>query len=507
MTKPSSSELIGQTIKKARLKQGLSQAALAARLKTSQSNVNQLEKGARNLNLKTIDRLSQALGYPIINASGQQANLKISGGRTLSGELEINPSKNSTCFLLLASLLNRGVTILENINQTEETNRLIEVLKSLGASCFWLKESVLEIRRPSQLKVGQINKESGSLTRSAILLVSLLANEGGFEPTSGGCQLGKRSNTAHYLALSQLGLKFSQKNQGLKVSGSLSPSKKPIIMYESGDTASANAILAAAQIPEKTKLKFVSANYQVYDLCVFLKKLGVEIKGLGTTTLEIVGFARPPKVEIVYQPLEDPVETMTLLALAIATDSKIKLKRAPLDYLELELGRLELMGAKIKRSQPYLAANGSSVLVDLTIDRHRGKLKALNDKISARPFPGLNIDNLPYFVPIASVVQGTTLIHDWVYENRAIYYTSLNQLGAKIDLADPHRVFVHGPTEWRPANISCPQALRPATIILIAMLAAPGSSTLYNTYTVNRGYHQLVQRLSKLGAQLETIYS
>ena len=122
------------------------------------------------------------------------------------------------------------------------------------------------------------------------------------------------------------------------------------------------------------------------------------------------------------------------------------------------------------------------------------------------PFPGLNIDNLPFFVPIATQAKGTTLIHDWVYENRAIYYMELSKLRANIILADPHRVYVEGPTKLRGAEVICPPALRPAAIILIAMLAAEGSSILRNVYSINRGYENLVQRLQSIGAKIEILH-
>ena len=135
------------------------------------------------------------------------------------------------------------------------------------------------------------------------------------------------------------------------------------------------------------------------------------------------------------------------------------------------------------------------------------KLNALEEKIHPQTSnAGINIDNLPFFVPIATQASGTTLIHDWVYENRAIYYMELTKLRADVILADAHRVYVEGPTELRSAEVICPPALRPAAIILIAMLAARGTSILRNVYSINRGYENLVQRLQKLGAKIEIMH-
>jgi UDP-N-acetylglucosamine 1-carboxyvinyltransferase len=117
----------------------------------------------------------------------------------------------------------------------------------------------------------------------------------------------------------------------------------------------------------------------------------------------------------------------------------------------------------------------------------------------------MNMDNLPYFVPIAASAHGRTLIHDWTYENRAIYYTELTKLNANVTLADVHRVYGQGPTHWRAAEVICPPALRPAVLILIGMLAANGVSILRNVYSINRGYEDLAARLNAIGARIEVM--
>ena len=122
------------------------------------------------------------------------------------------------------------------------------------------------------------------------------------------------------------------------------------------------------------------------------------------------------------------------------------------------------------------------------------------------PFPGINMDNLPFLGLIATVAEGRTLVHDWSYENRAIYFTELSKLGAQVELVDPHRVYINGPTRWKPADVVAPPALRPSVVILLAMLAAPGASILRDVYSINRGYEELASRLGSLGAKIETVY-
>jgi len=237
----------------------------------------------------------------------------------------------------------------------------------------------------------------------------------------------------------------------------------------------------------------------VQELCCFLQKCGVKIEGIGTTTLTVTGVEEF-NCDIEWSLSEDPTDSMFFLATAIVTHSSITITRCPIDFLELELLYLEKMGFKYSRSDVYMSENGFVKLVDITTKT--SKLVASPDKIAPRPYPGLNIDNLPFFAVIATQADGQTLIHDWVYEKRAIYFTELDKLGAETVLADPHRIFIYGPTQLRAAELVSPPALRPATILLIAMLGAKGHSVLRNIYSISRGYENLIERLRPLGAEV-----
>jgi UDP-N-acetylglucosamine 1-carboxyvinyltransferase len=248
-----------------------------------------------------------------------------------------------------------------------------------------------------------------------------------------------------------------------------------------------------------------SANYMVQDLCFYLQRLGVRIEGIGTSTLKVQGVADIRK-NITYAPAEDPVEAMTFISAAVTTNSAITIRRAPIEFLELELLKLEKMGLKCEVSPAYKADNGHTNLVDLKIHKHDGKLVAPLEKLHPNVFPGLNIDHLPYFVPIVAVAHGRTLIHDWIYEDRALMYTEMKKIGVNLELADPHRVFIEGPTRFKPADLVCPSGIRPAVMLLIGMLAAPGTSILRNVYTINRGYEDLAERLNSLGAHITVLH-
>jgi len=431
-------------------------------------------------------------------------NYIISGKQKLSGVLTTNTSKNAAVVLLIAALLNRGQTVLKNVPKIEEVNRILEVLHSIGVSAKWQGKSDIVIIPPAKINLANLNYESAVRTRSVLFLLSTMIRwqKKFLVPQPGGCRLGKRTVKPHLYALENFGIKIKTLSKFYEVrADNLKPGGE-IVLYESGDTVTENALMAAAVIPGKTIIKFASANYQVCDLCYFLQKLGVKIKGIGTTTLEIDGRKNINKT-VTYSISEDPIESMLFIAIAATTNSALEIRRCPIEFLELELLKLEKMGFKYKILRRYKAKNGITRLID--IKTFRSQLSALDEKIYARPFPGLNIDNLPFFVPIATQAKGRTLIFDWVYENRAIYYTELNRLGAKIELADPHRVYVTGPTKLVGTEIMCPPALRPSTIILVAMLAASGKSVLRNIYSIERGFEDLCGRLNAIGAKIEKI--
>jgi UDP-N-acetylglucosamine 1-carboxyvinyltransferase len=320
-------------------------------------------------------------------------------------------------------------------------------------------------------------------------------------PYAGGCDLGTRTVEPHMIALRPFGLAVEAHAGEYRATvHGTGTTSRTIVLTERGDTVTENALLAAARAEGTTTIRNASSNYMVQDLCLYLRLLGVEVEGLGTTTLVVRG-RHELDADVDYTISEDPVEAMSLLTAGVVTGSELTVRRAPVDFLEIELAVLAEMGLRHELSAEYLADNGHTRLADVTI--HPSELRAPIDKIHPMPFPGLNIDNLPFFAVIAAHARGETLIHDWVYDNRAIHLSDLTRLGANVRLLDPHRVLVTGPTRWRSAEVVCPPALRPAVCILLAMLAARGTSVLRNVDIIARGYEHLYERLVEMGAHLE----
>ncbi|HEY0964755.1 MAG TPA: UDP-N-acetylglucosamine 1-carboxyvinyltransferase [Candidatus Paceibacterota bacterium] len=490
---------IGPRIADVRETLGMTQTVLAKKLKTTQSAIARIESGKQNVSADMLRRISQALGKNLITLSPGTVNVRINGGKSLTGTIETNTSKNGAVGLLCASLLNKGTTTLHSMPRIEEVHRLIEVLQSIGVKVEWIGNSV-RITPPEKIDLAKIDQAAARKTRSIVMFIGpLIHRMNSFSlPQSGGCKLGSRTVRPHFYALEEFGVSIDTTDDSYVV-GVKPRCPSEIILYESGDTVTENALMAAALAPCTTTIKYASANYMVQEMCVFLKALGVEVEGIGTTTLTVTGI-KEIKTDIEYTLAEDPTDSMFFLATAIVTNSAITITRCPIEFLELELLTLKKMGFKYTISKPYLGKNGQVRLVDITTKP--SKLSAVAEKIHSRPYPGINADNLPFFAVIATQATGQTLIHDWMYEKRAIYFTELDKLGGDTVLADPHRIYINGPTKLRANEMVCPPALRPATILLIAMLAASGESVLRNIYSINRGYEKLVERLQSLGADI-----
>jgi len=247
------------------------------------------------------------------------AYLIINGGKKLHGEVVTQSAKNSAVSILCSCVMVRGKVVLRNIPQIEEVFRILELLESIGVKVKWADGRRLILDSGGKLHLKNIDKQASKLTRSSLLLFGALA---WFKTEykiykSGGCRLGERTVRPHLYALENFGVSvvsrathYQVTNRGLKPAC--------FVMYESGDTATENAVMAAVLAPGKSIIKMASANYIVQDLCYFLNSAGAKIKGIGTTTLEIEGVKKLHAVKE-YAVMPDPIVAMTFLSAAIAT--------------------------------------------------------------------------------------------------------------------------------------------------------------------------------------------
>ncbi|MEN9881429.1 MAG: hypothetical protein RLZZ308_612 [Candidatus Parcubacteria bacterium] len=499
---PTDQEKIGLFVKKLREEKNMTQGEFAKSLKTSQSAVARIESGNQNVTIEQLMKIGDVLNHNIVSIQNT-IDFKVHGGKKLKGSIATNTSKNGAINMMVAALVNAGTTTLRDIPHIEEVYRYKELLESVGVKIRWVhNETALEITPPKKLLFSKMDKYVAEKIRSFTFAGAFIHFSKSFTlPHSGGCKMGERTVASHKYALEHLGVHIETKEDHYTITHSgLKPGT--ISLYESSDTGAITALIAAAKIDGKTTIYFAPPNYQVQDVCFLLQSFGITIEGIGTTTLVIHGKSSI-NCTVEHYNSEDPIESMFFISAGIVTKSKLTIQRCPIDFLRLELEKLKRMGLLYSTSKEYLARNNKTTLIDITV--YPSQLTAPHDKIHTQPFPGINNDNLPFFVPISCYASGQTLIHDWTWENRAIYFTELNRLGADIKLLDPHRALVTGVQKLRGAQIVSPPALRPTAIILIAMLAAEGESHLRNVYSIKRGYADIAERLNSIGASITVI--
>ncbi|KJY35668.1 helix-turn-helix domain-containing protein, partial [Streptomyces sp. NRRL S-495] len=318
---------IGTLIRTARQHRGWSQAQLGEALGTSQSAVNRIEQGKQNVSLEMIARIGEALDSEIVSLgySGPM-HLRVAGGTTLSGAIDVRSSKNACVAILCASLLTTGRTTLRSVARIEEVYRILEVLNSIGVRSRWTNDGRdLELTPPAELDLAGMDVEAARRTRSVLMFLGpLMHRADNFAiPYAGGCDLGTRTVQPHLTALRRFGLEVATTGGAYHASVQPgTPMDRPIVLTERGDTVTENALLAAAHHDGVSVIRNASPNYMVQDLCFFLEKLGVRIDGVGTTTLTVHGV---PEItcDVDYTPAEDPVEAMSLLAAAVVTSSEL----------------------------------------------------------------------------------------------------------------------------------------------------------------------------------------
>ena len=255
--------------------------------------------------------INNSQGYPM-------SNFIINGGRKLHGMIKTNSAKNSAVAILCSLPMIRGKTILSAVPRIEEVYRIIEILTSIGLKITWLTNGKLEIINSGRISLKAINRESYKKTRSAILLIGALTSvfKNFSLPKIGGCELGGRTINPHLIALGHLGIEVKKINHQFYINQGKAHGAS-FTMYESGDTATENAILAAVLLPGITEINLCSSNYMVQDLCHFLVQAGAKIKGIGATKLKITGVKKLKPVN--YSIMPDPIESMAFISIAITT--------------------------------------------------------------------------------------------------------------------------------------------------------------------------------------------
>jgi len=424
--------------------------------------------------------------------------LIIEGKNKLEGVIDIKGSKNAATPIIAATLLTSEPCVLDNIPLVDDVRKMLEIIRKMGAEVEFLEERKVKIVAknidPKKLDFSLVNK-----MRSSILLIGpLVARFGFFKiPQPGGCVIGSRPIDVHLSALKKMGVSIEE--FGLKKNGSRSSNiyhfktkrklkGKEIVLDEFSVTATENILMAAALTQGKTVIKIAAAEPHVSDLALFLRKMGAEIKGEGTNTIEVKGkeSLKGATHEITY----DYMEAGTFILLSLATGGSVRIENVPTEQLSLLLAKLKSFGGKLKIEKNAVTTSPSK---NLKIN-----------KVQTMPYPGIPTDLQAPLGVLSTQAKGLTLIHDTLYEGRLKYLEELNKMGAEIVVCDPHRAIINGPTRLHGVSLD-PLDLRSGAALIIAGLIAEGTTIIRDISQADRGYEEIDKRLRKVGAKIKRI--
>lgn len=436
----------------------------------------------------------------------------IEGGKPLKGEIKARGSKNAATPILAATLLTEEPCVISNLPLIEDVFKMLELIKSLGAKVEWVGENAVRIEA-KDVDSKALDRSLVSKMRSSLLVMGpLLARCGSIEMNHpGGCIIGTRSVDTHLNGFKDLGAEvevtqvgtsidlteekvfcgYSEKTNLYSLKDENGLGGNDVILDEFSVTATENIMMACALSDRKTTIKIAACEPHVQELALFLKKMGAEIKGEGTHTVEISGKNKLKGVE--YFIPYDYVEAGTYILMALTVGGEVKVGNVPTEHLDLFFKKLISFGGNID------ITDNRSVTVKTSHGMRMGKIQAL-------PYPGIPTDLQSAFGALATQTDGLTLIHDPLYDGRLKYLEELNKMGAEIIICDPHRAVINGPTELHGTELG-PLDLRSGAALIIAGLSANGVTIIKNISQVDRGYERMEERLQTIGASINRVDS
>ncbi len=412
----------------------------------------------------------------------------INGNKELAGEIEVRGSKNAAGPALVACLLTQEDCIIDNLPLIEDIYITLEILKDMGAEVEFLSE------RKVRIKCQNINPEHMDFvkfakTRISVLFIgSMLARFPHFKfPLPGGDKIGLRPINVQLNAVRKLGARVEKEGDYYAVSRDELKGKE-VVLQEFSVTATEILMMAATLAKGKTIIKGAATEPHVESLGVMLQKMGANIKGHGTHTIEIEGVEALHGCE--HSVVPDYLEAGTFIVIGALTPGRVTVKNIDFNHLDLFLAKLDEIGVNFDRQENAITVFYSPFLKSA--------------KVQVLPHPGIATDLLPIVVPLLTRAQGKSLIHDPLYGGRFGYVDELRKMGGDIEIVDPHRSFIFGPNKLQGITIESSD-IRAGAGLIIAALMAEGKTTINNVFQIDRGYERIEERLQKIGADIKRV--
>lgn len=420
---------------------------------------------------------------------------KVRGGRALKGTIRPAGNKNAALPILAATLLADGPCELENVPRIKDVESMLELLVHLGATVEWFGPNAVRIDTKG-VQAKPLDPRLCARIRASILLAGPMLSRFGRVtlPPPGGDVIGRRRVDTHFLALEQLGAEVN-------VGGDYTLEAKALVgadifLDEPSVTGTENALMAAVAAKGRTVLRNAAAEPHVQDLALFLIALGARIDGIGSNVYTIEGGL--PLAGTRYAIGPDHIEIGSFIGLAAVTNGDITIEGVRGDDLRATLLGFERLGIR-----PRL--DGHTLYVDSNQERRiRPDLGGHVPKLEDGPWPAFPADTMSTTIVAATQCEGILLVFEKMFESRLFFVDKLIGMGARIVLCDPHRAVISGPSPLKGGTVESPD-IRAGMAMVLAALAAEGTSTIHNVGQIERGYERIDERLRALGADIERL--
>jgi len=433
------------------------------------------------------------------------ASFKIEGGRKLHGEIIPQGAKNEALQVLCAVLLSPEKITINNIPDILDVNNLILLLQNMGVDVQKTSANTYTFEAKNinldYLDSEEFYRQSASLRGSVMIVGPLVARYGkAMIPKPGGDKIGRRRLDTHFLGIQKLGADFAYDADKKQYSITAEKLKGCyMLLDEASVTGTANIVMTAVLAEGTTTIYNAACEPYLQQLCKMLNSMGAKISGVGSNLLSIEGVVSLRGCT--HTILPDMIEVGSFIGMAAMTGSEITIKNVSYNDLGIIPDSFRRLGIQLEQQgDDIFIPEQKSYAIESFID---GSIMTIADA----PWPGLTPDLLSVFLVVAAKAKGSVLIHQKMFESRLFFVDKIIDMGAQIILCDPHRATVIGLGEQlhlRAATMSSPD-IRAGIALLIAAMAAEGTSTIHNIDQIDRGYQDIDKRLNALGANIVRI--
>ena len=418
----------------------------------------------------------------------------VTGGRPLKGTIRPAGNKNAALPVLAASLLATEPVVLHNIPRIKDVEILLALLQDLGSRVEWTGTNTVRLDAKN-VKPKALDPQLSAKIRASILLAGPLLGRFGSVtlPPPGGDVIGRRRVDTHFQAFVELGAEV-EVGDDYKVTAAKGLVGADIFLDEPSVTGTENALMAAVMAKGKTVFRNAASEPHVQDTARFLVALGAQIDGIGSNTYVVEGGR--PLQGATYTIGPDHIEIASYIGLAAVTNSHLIIDPVRPDDLRATLLGFDRLGIR-----PIV--KGPQLIVEADQERRiRPDLGGHVPKLEDGPWPAFPADAMSIALVAATQCDGLVLMHEKMFESRMFFVDKLIGMGAQIVLCDPHRAVIHGPGKLRGGTVESPD-IRAGMAMLLAALCAEGKSVINNAGQIERGYEDIVARLTALGADIQ----